>query len=624
MPYLLLALLALGIAATQAGIGGVKLLYALPAYGVIGLAALCSLFEPAKRISAGTSARCLAAAIALAVCVVVRAVYSPVDYLARPDLFLTLAALVVYLLAAIFLWETRSRHLLFAILFVFAGAHLACGVVQFHDGQYMFFKPWIERLDDVSRASGFYLSPNHLAGLLEALGVMAVSLACWSGWRLVARTITGYTALLCFIGVALTGSRGGYVSTLAGLLVFAGLSLYVVRRLRPAHFWPTVVGVIMLFSAAIGGGGTLMLKSQTLGNRLDQIGEAKNMRLTMWDAAVKQFELAPFTGTGSGTHVFLGRRLRAGPVQRDATHVQNDWLELLGEYGIAGALAMAAFLGIHLWTGLGGLRRILGELDDVGWGILNDELALVLGALSALAALLVHSVFDCNLHVPGNALVVAILLSLLAAPTFETLLPEESAAPSPALHWLRFLAPVIGLYLLVVGVPRVEAEFYAECAATALRRDDFQTAARCAESGIAVEKKNPHLFFHLGEARHHLALTHEPESAEFFHDSHEAIGAFRAGLELFPDDLRLLLALGRTLDTCQRFTEAEPVWARALAADPHSPSAHMLYGRHLEMQHKPGEAQQHYQRAFRLSSDFMSSILEEIPAQRKIDNQPQP
>ncbi|MEO7319268.1 MAG: hypothetical protein ABIZ56_09795, partial [Chthoniobacteraceae bacterium] len=148
MPYLLIALLALGIAAVQAGIGGMKLLYALPAYGIIGLAALCSLFEPAKRISAGTCARCLAAAIALAACVVLRAVYSPVDYLARPDLFMTLAALTVYLLAAIFLSETRSRHLLFAILFVFAGAHLACGVVQFradelfHKGQFMLLDPW--------------------------------------------------------------------------------------------------------------------------------------------------------------------------------------------------------------------------------------------------------------------------------------------------------------------------------------------------------------------------------------------------------------------------------------------------------------------------------------------------
>ena len=627
LPYLIIVLMALGIAAAQAGIGGMKLLYALPAYGIIGLAALCSLFEPARRISTGTSARCLAAAITLAACIVLRAVYSPVDYLARHDLFMVLATLTTYLLATIFLSESRPRLVMLAILFTFAGAHLACGVVQFRYGQFMFFEPWIERLENAWRASGFFLSPNHLAGLLEMLGVMAASLACWSNWRLVARMIAGYMALLCFIGVALTGSRGGYVSTLTGLLVFAGLSLYVVRRLRPAHFWSTVVAVIMLFSAAIGGGGTLMLKSQTLKDRLDQIENAGNTRLIIWDAAAKQFALSRITGTGSGTHVFLGRQLRAKPVERDATHVQNDYLELLCEYGLLGAVAMAAFLGIHLWTGLGGLRRILAELDDVGWGSLNDELALLLGALSGLAALAVHSCFDGNLHVPGNTLVVALFFSILAAPTIETLLPEERAAPSLAIHWLRFLPPVIGLYLLVVGVPRVEAEFYAECAARAIRADDFPTAARCAESGIAVEKKNPHLFYYFGEAHAWLASAHEPDSAEFFRESHEALGAFHAGLELFPDDLRLLLALGRTLDNYGRFNEAGPVFEKALAADPVSAAAHALHGRHFAMQNNLKDAALRYQRAVNLgaaSGDFSSARLEKIPAQRKIDNQPQP
>ena len=602
-----------------------KLLYALPAYGIVGLAALCSLFEPAKRISTGTSARCLAAAIALAAYVVVRAIYSPVDYLARPDLFMTLAALCVYLLAAIFLSGTRSRHVLFAILFIFAGAHLACGVAQFSaiKGQFMLLSPWIERAGYAWRASGFYLNPNHLAGLLETLGVMAASLACWSSWRLVARMTAGYTALLCFIGVALTGSRGGYVSTIAGLLVFAGLSLYVVRRLRPAHFWPTVVAVIMLFSAAIGGGGTLMLKSQTLKDRLAQVTESGNTRVTIWNAAKQQFALSPITGTGSGTHVFYGRHFRAEPIDRDGTHVQNDWLELLCEYGIIGAVAMAAFLGIHLWSGIGGLRRILAELDDTGWGILNDELALVLGALSALAAIAVHSCFDCNLHVPGNTLVIAIFFSILAAPTLDTLLPEQSAAPSLAVHWLRFLAPVVGLYLLVVGTPRVEAEFYAECAANASRDHDFTLALRCAQSGLAVEKKNPNLFYYLGEARFRLASAHDPASAEFSRETGEARIAFREGLELFPDDLRLLLALGHALDSAGRFTEAATVLDQALDADPNSSAAHAEYGRHFEIQRNFKEAKRHYGRALVLggiSTDYSSPILEEIRAHRKSGN----
>ena len=650
MPYVIVAFIALGIAVAQAGIGGVNLLYSLPAYGVIGLAALAGLFGRGKHISLGVTIPCLLSAIGLAGYIIVRAHFSPVDYLARHDFFMTLAALAVYLLSAVFLSECRHRHVLVGLLLVFAAAHLVYGVFQFREGQYSLFRPWIVREDYAWRASGFYLSPNHLAGLLEALGLMASALACWSNWHLIPRIISGYAAMLCFIGVALSGSRGGYLSTVGGLLVFAALSLGVIRRLRHPRFLPTLLAVGVFFIVAIGGGVTLMSKSQTLRERLGQVFEPDKGRLTMWDAALKQFHMQPLTGTGSGTYAFHGRQLRTEPVRRDATHVQNDYLELLCEYGIAGACAMAAFLGIHLWNSLAGLRRIVAEMEDVGWGVLNHELALLIGALSALAALLVHSVFDSNLHVPGNALVVAFLFSILAAPTVETLVPEENPEPSPAVHWLRFLAPAIGLYLLVVGVPRVEGEYLAERARIALLdanhtlaeskeralksppdedsehalharlESDYAAAADFAQLGIAVEKKNPALFYYLGKAKFLLANTRPSVSADRFQESHEIIGAFRAGLELSPHDVRLLLDLGHALDEYGQFAEAGRIFERAIAADPNLYFSHASYGLHFQMQRKLDEAVKHYRKAIELGEPpdgSAASALQEIDQRRE-------
>ena len=613
MSYLILALLALGIAVAQAGVGGMKLLYSLPAYGIIGLAALCSLFQHSRRISIGVRAACLGSAVALAGCVVVRSQFSPVDYLARHDFFMTLAALTVYLLTATFLSECRHRIVFIVILLAFAAAHLWIGVLQFRYGQFSPFSPWIERTEHAYRASGFYFSPNHLAGLLETLGLMAVALACWANWRLIHRMIAGYAALICFIGVAITGSRGGYVSTLAGLLIFGTLSMIVVWRLRPPRFWLLLSSVLMLFAALVCGGVGLMGKSQMLRDRLAKIVEPDIGRLAMWDAATKQFALSPLTGTGSGTSLFHGRHFRTNPIDRDRdpAHVQNDWLELLCEYGILGAVAMALFLGVHGWSSFSGMQRIVAEVEAMGWGALNDELALLLGALSGLAALLVHSVFDCNLHVPGNTLVVAFVFSILAAPTVETLLPEESAAPSSAVHWLRFLAPMIGLYLLVVGVPRVEGEYAAECAGRALRDADFAsvlmrcwmwegigralhdaddvTALRFAERGLAVEKKNPNLFHYFGIAKYSLAKAGGRVPTERLHESREVIGAFHAGLELFPNDARLLLNLARALDDYGRFAEAGPVFEQAIAADPSYPFARASQRLHFQMQQDAGQ-----------------------------------
>ncbi len=650
MPYVIVAFIALGIAVAQAGAGGVSLLYSLPAYGVIGLAALAGLFGRGKHISLGVNVPCLLSAILLAGCIIVRSDFAPVDYLARNDFFMTLAALAVYLLSAVFLSQCRHRHILIGILLAFAAAHLVYGVFQFREGQYTLFSPWIVRENYMWRASGFYLSPNHLAGLLESLGLMASAIACWSNWHLVPRIVSGYAAMICFTGVALSGSRGGYLSTVGGLLVFAALSLGVIRRLRHPRFMPTLIAVAIFFIVAIGGGVTLMSKSQTLRERLGQVFEPDTGRLTMWDAALRQFHMQPLTGTGSGTYAFLGRQLRAEPVRRDSTHVQNDYLELLCEYGIAGACAMTLFLGVHLWSSFGGLRRIVAEMEDVGWGVLNHELALLIGALSAIAALLVHSVFDSNLHVPGNTLVIAFFLSILAAPTVETLLIEEHAEPSPVVYWLRFLAPAIGLYLLVVGVPRVEGEYLAERARIALLdanraleenkeralksppdadaehalnarlASDYAAAADFAQFGIAVEKKNPALFDYLGKAKLLLANTREPVFADRFHESHEVIGAFRAGLELFPHDIQLLLDLGHALDEYGQSAEAGRIFERAIAADPNLYFSHVSCGLHFQRQRKLDEAAKHYRKAVELGDPpdgVAATALQEIERRRE-------
>lgn len=627
LPYLIIVILALGIAAAQAGIGGVKLLYSLPAYGLIGLAALCSLFEPARRVSIGTRGWCLVSAIGLAAYVIARGNFATVDYLARPDIFMTLAALAVYLLTALFLSEARARLVFLFILFSFAAAHLACGIVQFTGGKVTFLSPWIEPLDYHFRATGFYLNPNHLAGLLEMLGLMAASLACWSNWRLAPRMMAGYAALICLIGVALTGSRGGYVSTLAGLIVFAGLSLYVVRRLRAAQFWPAFMAVVLLFSAAIGGSATLMLKSPTMSDRAPGLAEAKRLRLVMWDAAMTQFALSPIIGTGSGTYQIHGPHFRVEPVNPNvAAHVQNDYLELLCEYGIVGAVAGALFLGLHFSNAISGLGRILRELEDVGWGILNDELALLLGALAAIATLLVHSLFDCNLHVPGNTLVFAFLLSIPAAPTTEVLLPDDAAQEPLASHWLRFLAPVIGLYLLVVGTPRVEGEFYAECAEKEIAKKDYASAIRCAESGLAVEKRNPNLYYFLGEARLSLARASTSAPGLAVKERASALAALSAGLDLSPHDASLLVARARALDDAGRFSEAERDFQKAISADPNSYKAQREFGLYFQRQNKPREAERHFQRAMELGAgpDDPASIefLKMHPRPAPIDEDP--
>jgi len=75
------------------------------------------------------------------------------------------------------------------------------------------------------RASGTYISPNHLAGLLDMILPLAL---CWmlvSRTKILTKVFIGYAALAIAGGLAVTLSRGGWAATTLTLVVFFGVLL---------------------------------------------------------------------------------------------------------------------------------------------------------------------------------------------------------------------------------------------------------------------------------------------------------------------------------------------------------------------------------------------------------------
>src|SRR6202023_2264558 len=93
------------------------------------------------------------------------------------------------------------------------------------------------------------------------------------------------------------------------------------------------------------------------------------------------------------------------------------YLELLAEYGITGSALAALFIFVHLRGGFKGLGEIVRTKLEPAWETSSNEAAVVIGALSAIIALLAHSVVDFNFHIPANTLVGAFLFGILARPT---------------------------------------------------------------------------------------------------------------------------------------------------------------------------------------------------------------
>lgn len=607
MRFLSLIFFAAAFLTIQALIGGTRIVFSAPAYALLALAGLA--LAGARAGLALPRKTCLALAIGLAVWIAGRALFSPVAYLARNDLLSILAALLAYLAVATRYTDARTRLTLLGVLLFAALAHAAVGAVQFKESDNFMLLPGILRPSYGWRASGFYICPNHLAGLLEMLGLAGLGVAIWSKGRPWLRVVAGYVALMCLAGIALTGSRGGYLSIIFGLGIFALLSLWVAHRMRRGGFWLMAGGVLAGGVLILGGVLLVMMRSDTLQARLGQVYEPGNMRLQMWQAALQQFDLQPLIGTGSGTYLFYGRQYRAVTVQNDPMHVHNDYLELLAEYGIIGAVLAGGFLLVHLIGGLAGVRRIVDEQLLPGAPPASNELALVIGALSAIAALLLHSIVDFNLHIPANALVAAFLFAILAQPL--------APAVAPRAGWLRWATAALALALLALCVRFFPGEFFAEKARVALRDDRNADALALAERGLAFEKKNPALYQHLGDAKHFLTLQ-APDFAGRRALHEEAVAAYEEGLQLFPRDTGLLLKLAQAFILLERFPEAEDAFRRVFECDPNFSLAYAYYGLHWQSQRRLKMAEHYFRKAKKLGEyDISDPALKRIEEMKK-------
>ena len=415
------------------------------------------------------------------------------------------------------------------------------------------------------------------SGFLEIAGVMGLSVAWWSGRKPAVKIVAGYATVCCYIGLLLTQSRGGVLCAVFSLLVWMGLTLRASYLAKSQGFGRALVLSIGTVAVLLCIGGYVVATHLDLRDRLATV-IGRDIRVSIWQAALDQFHLAPAFGTGAGTHLYFGRLFRRPDLQSDPIHAHNDYLELLAEYGLVGAAGMAAFLALHAARALRAVGRMARELratEAAG----HDDLALAIGALAALAALAAHSVLDFNLHIPGNALAMAFVFGILARPETAAETPPISA-PAPG-RVLPVLAGAV-LALSLIGLP---GEILTERARLLLRDEEYPEAIATAKRALRLDPWNPVTCLYLGEALR-LQAELEPAYADRQARRQEAERAFGHGLRLFPQDENLLVRRGQVLDRLKRFDEAEASFQAALAADPRLEALRKLYEKHRAL-HDP-------------------------------------
>lgn len=576
-------LLAASFATIQVLIGGTRLVFSLPAYGLLAIAGLLGVFS-LRRVKPEPNQLCLFSAVVFFGYVLGRAFFSPDGYLARADIYAVLGGLLVYFYTACIFTDAKRRMFLLLFLLAIALVHVVIGVIQFHDGDNFMLIPHLHRFDYERRASGFYVCPNHLAGLLEVLGIFGLSIVWWSRYPTWVKVLVGYITGVCYLGLVLTASRGGYLSAATSLVVFAALSLWILRSASTTLFWR--IGGLGVLAAAIIAMVVVFFvhKSDYLTGRAQNIVEVRNIRIDLWRAALQQWKLQPMFGTGSGTYLYYGRQFRSEGMQLDPVRAHNDYLDLLAEYGVVAAAGFLFFLGSHLRNGWKSYQRLGPKRVATFSHLLSNGMALQIGAIAAVAAYIVHSIFDFNLHIPANLLLLAFVFGILANP--GTRQSDVSSAPE-GLVWWRLLPPVIGLILAIQCIRLLPGEYFTEHARTSVRDNHPGHALGFARSGLKTEQKNPNLYGYMGSAylQQGDARTNLEDRAWFYG---EALRRFKTARQLAPLDENFALQLGYTYDKLGRFPEAEWMFYEALRLDPKSVSTKRYYERHLKRWHEAG------------------------------------
>ena len=575
-----IALLVIAFWLIQVLIGGTRLVFSFPSYALLALMGLVTLFS-IRVAKPAPEKLCSISSVLFFGYVILRAMTSPVPYLARADIYSVLGGLLVYSFFAFVCIDNKRRLWFVCFLFAVAFVHVGIGAVQFRYGDDFMLISFLQRFEYGRRASGFYICPNHLAGLLEVLGIFGLSFVCWARWPVWGKLILLYATGVCYLGVILTASRGGYLSTAASIFVFLALSLLALRRASGTVAAKIAAPLVIATLLVLGIGWAAADRALFSNDRAHTLPEETNdIRLDLWNAAIQEWQLQPIVGTGSGTYLFYGRQFRTERMDRDPVEVHNDYLHLLAEYGIAGGAFFLFFLSAHLYLGWKNFRRLGRRRAALSGQLLSNGMALQIGALAAVGAYLVHSVVDFNLHIPANVLLLAFVFGLLANPGITR---EAKAAQSPDRFQIlsRLVLPILGIIVLVQSVRLLPGEYFAEKSRISLRDGQNAAAVYYALQGVRSERSNPNLFYHLGSGLvgEGNATDDLGKRASLFE---AAILAFQSGRALAPQDGTFALDLGEVYDALERFSEGEWMYEEALRLDPKFYLVKESYQAHLD------------------------------------------
>jgi O-antigen ligase len=284
----------------------------------------------------------------------------------------------------------------------------------------LFYKK-IHMLDAVT---GTFVNRNHFSGYLEMIIPLAIGLIIaridlfsLSGlkWKqrllrlsekgLAVNVLITIAIVLMSLGIIFSKSRSGVAILIITFLLFFELTILYLNAGKERKKWVRIfLGsaflIITIISLYLGIGATIERFS------LDHL--LREQRPTFWANALQIFSKFPLFGSGLGTFTSLYPDIEQDGVLVRAFHAHNDYLEYFAELGILGmGLLLGGILFLAIKSFLVWRERRHPEVKG-----------LALGGIVSLVAILIHSLTDFNLHIPGNMLLFSVVISVTIVASF--------------------------------------------------------------------------------------------------------------------------------------------------------------------------------------------------------------
>jgi len=344
----------------------------------------------------------------------------------RTELLKIVSYLGIFLLIINYV-DSRRKLMRISTIIVFSGIIVALlGILQKVAAApkiYWFWEPLFKK--DAS-FFGPFVNPNHFAGYTEMVLPLSIGLSIVK-WRHFAKKrsrgireffitvgneegckliLFSFLIVLMVGALFLSSSRGGIISFL-GSMVF--LLAMMIKKEKERRNLTILVGfLISIFSLLIWMG---------IGPLIEEFSSIQDIsmdydiqyRFQNWKDTLRLVRDFPLFGVGLDAFPFLFPKYKTSSLQYSYLYLESDYLQLLCEMGIFG-------FGIFSWLILSFFRELrLGHSKYEAKEMGSIQYISLYGCLTGVVAIMIHSFWDFNMHIPSNALLFSIIMGLAIA-----------------------------------------------------------------------------------------------------------------------------------------------------------------------------------------------------------------